>query len=178
VAAPGHHQGRVLGGAIGDPRQHRDAVVVDVAQRLQNLQLLDVLGEVAAGHPLVDVFVAGQRVEFLDSGLHIVARDPFPVGDRRQVDLVDDAGVVVDDAIGDIDSQFALGGHDRNPQPALGGDLGARRPDVGKLRGRVTTGEDIGDLGFGHAGQFSSRWARPSAGGRGQGRRRRRRWRR
>ena len=51
-----------------------------------DLQLLDVLGEVAAGHALVDVLVAGEGGELLDAGLHVVAGDPLPRLDRVEVD--------------------------------------------------------------------------------------------
>ncbi len=54
-----------------------------------NLHLLDVLGQVATGHALVDVLVARERVELLDAGLHIVAGDAFALGDGVEVDLVD-----------------------------------------------------------------------------------------
>ncbi|COW34119.1 Uncharacterised protein [Mycobacterium tuberculosis] len=47
-------------------------------QRPPNLQLLHVLGQVAAGHPLVHVLMTGQCVEFLDAGLDIVAQHPLP----------------------------------------------------------------------------------------------------
>ena len=47
-----------------------------------DLQLLDVLGEVARGHARVDVLVAGQRRELLDAGLHVVAGDPLAGVDR------------------------------------------------------------------------------------------------
>ena len=42
-----------------------------------HLQLLDVLGEVARRHALVDVLVAGERAELLDARLHVVAGDPL-----------------------------------------------------------------------------------------------------
>ena len=49
----------------------------------RDLHLLDVLGQVAAGHPLVDVLGAGERGELLDAGLHVVAGDPLARGDGR-----------------------------------------------------------------------------------------------
>jgi hypothetical protein len=59
----------------GQPGEQRDGAVADVLQRQPDLQLLDVLGEVAAGHALVDVLVPGQRAELLDARLDVVAGD-------------------------------------------------------------------------------------------------------
>ena len=58
-------------------------------QRLAHLQLLDVLGQVAAGHALVDVLVPGQRGELLDPRLDVVPGDPLARGDGVEVDVVD-----------------------------------------------------------------------------------------
>ena len=96
VAAPGHHQLGVLGRAAGQPGEQRDGPVADVLQRQPDLQLLDVLGEVAAGHPLVHVLVPGQRAELLDARLDVVAGDPLAGRDGGEVDLLDDALVVRD----------------------------------------------------------------------------------
>ena len=71
----------------GQPRDDRDPVRVHQFQRATDLQLLDVLGEVAARHALVHVLVAGERVELLDAGLDVVARDAFAVVDRGQIDV-------------------------------------------------------------------------------------------
>ena len=56
----------------------------------------------------MDVLVAGERAELLDAGLDVVAGDPLAGGDRVEVDLVDDGGVVVDDAVRNVDAQVAL----------------------------------------------------------------------
>ena len=55
-----------------------------------DLQLLDVLGEVAAGQALVHVLVPGERVELLDARLDVVPGDPLAGGDGVEVHLVDD----------------------------------------------------------------------------------------
>jgi hypothetical protein len=112
---------------------------------LSNLELFDVLGEVARGHPLVDVLVAGERTELLDPGLHIVAGDALPSRDRGQVDLPDDGLVVLDDAIGDVDAEILLSLHHRDPEPALQHDLVFGRPDLGQVRSGVPGGQNVGE---------------------------------
>jgi hypothetical protein len=87
---------------------------------------LDVLGEIAARHALVDVLVTGQRVELLDAGLDVVPRHPLACGDRVEVDLLEHPLVVGDGLIGDVDPEFLLRPQHRQPQPALGDDLGLR----------------------------------------------------
>ena len=99
VRPAGQHQVGVLDGERGQPGQRGDHPVPDQLQRGPDLELLDVLGEVAGGHPLVDVLVPGERAELLDPGLHVVPGDPLPLGDRRQVDLVDHPLVRLDDAV-------------------------------------------------------------------------------
>ena len=96
VAAAGHHEGGVLGGALGQAGQRGDHPIADERQGGPHLELLDVLGEVPRGHAGVDALVAGQGGELLDPGLHVVAGDPLPRLDARQVDLVDHGDVVVD----------------------------------------------------------------------------------
>ena len=53
-----HHQCLVIGGVLADAGKHSNGFITDEAQGGMNLQLLDVLREVAAGHALVDVLVA------------------------------------------------------------------------------------------------------------------------
>ena len=55
--AAGHHQRRVLRGQLAEAGERGDHPDADELERLADLQLLDVLGEVAAGHALVDVLV-------------------------------------------------------------------------------------------------------------------------
>lgn len=83
VRTSGHHEIPVDDGPLGEPGHHRDAVREHQLERLADLQLLDVLGEVAARHALVHVLVAGQRVEFLDAGLDVVAGHALTRGDGR-----------------------------------------------------------------------------------------------
>ncbi len=143
VAAAGHHQIAVQRRPLGQPRDHRDAVGVDEFQGAPDLQLLDVLGEVAARHALVHVLVAGQRVELLDAGLDVVARDPFARGDRGQVDLLEHPLVVGDHAVGHRHAQFGLRTEHGDPQSSFGDDLGFRRPDRHHLVAGVPVGQDI-----------------------------------
>ena len=80
----------------------------DQPERGADLQLLDVLGQVARGHPLVDVLVAGEGAELLDPRLHVVPGDPLAGGDAVEVDLVDDRLVVLDHAVGHVDAEVLL----------------------------------------------------------------------
>ena len=86
----------VLHGARGEPGQHGGGPLPDQPQRVADLYLLHVLGQVARGHPLVDVLVPGQRVELLDPRLDVVPGDPLAGGDARQVDVVEDPLVGVE----------------------------------------------------------------------------------
>jgi hypothetical protein len=145
VAAPGHHQLGVLAGAAGQPGQHGQRPVAHVLQRQPDLQLLDVLGEVAAGHALVHVLVPGQRAELLDARLHVVAGDALAGRDGGQVDLLDDPLVVLHDAVGHVDAELALGPQHRDPQPALQHDLALGRPQLDQLGTGVPRRQDVGD---------------------------------
>ncbi len=120
-------------------------MVVDVFERTHDLQLLDVLGEVTAGHSLVDLLVAGECIEFLDACLHVVAGDPLAVRDGLEVDVVDDALVVVDGAGRNVDAQLCLRTQHRHPQLTLEHDLVLGRPQSNKLGAGVTVGKDIRD---------------------------------
>ena len=130
VGAGGHHQVRPLLRALAHPAQRRHGFVADQVQRPPRLKLLDVLGEVARGEPLVNQFMAGQRVELLDARLHVVAGDAFPGHDRGEVHLILHALVGGDGGGGKVEAQFALGLHHGDPKlafqhdPALGGPNG------------------------------------------------------
>src|SRR3546814_2084191 len=73
----------VLGGQPTEAGEGGDGTVAEEGEGLLDLQLLDVLGEVAAGHALVDVFMTGQRAELLDPRLDVVAGDPLRSEERR-----------------------------------------------------------------------------------------------
>ncbi|CCW13901.1 hypothetical protein EBESD8_44640 [Rhodococcus aetherivorans] len=140
-----HHQRRVLGGAVGQPRGDRDAVGVHVLEGAQDLQLFDVLGEVAAGHALVHVLVAGEGVELLDAGLHVVAGDALAGRDRLEVDLLEHPLVVGQGLLRDVDPEFRLRPEDRQPQLALEHDLVLRRPQRCQVRAGITGGKNVRD---------------------------------
>ena len=71
----------------------------------------------------MDVLVPGQRRELLDPRLHVVAGDPLTGGDRLEVDLVDDVAVGLDDPVGYVDPEVALGLEHGDPEPSLEHDL-------------------------------------------------------
>jgi hypothetical protein len=144
VAAAGHHEIGVLGGESPQPGQDSHGAVAHHLERLPNLQLLDVLGEVARRHALVDVLGAGERSELVDARLHIVTRDLLPLGDRGEVDVVDHCLVRLDDAVGGLDPEVPLGLEDRDPQPALQPDLVLGRPDLRDRWGCVPAGQHVG----------------------------------
>ena len=51
--------------------------------------------------------VPGERCELLDAGLDVVAGDLLALGDRVEVDLVDDRLVRLDHAVGRLDAEVA-----------------------------------------------------------------------
>ena len=108
MGATRHDQGLVLAGAVADGFEQRDRLVTGELERAPHLQLLDVFGQIARGHALVDFLVASQRVELLDTRLHVVAGDPLPLCDRVQVHLVDDLLVVFDRARFDRNTELLL----------------------------------------------------------------------
>ncbi len=155
MRATGHDERGVLGGALGEACGHGDTVGVDVLERPQDLQLLDVLGEVAAGHALVDVLVTGEGVELLDASLDVVTGDAFALCDGLEVDLLDHAFVVGDRLGGNVDPEFGLRPQHREPQLPLEHDLVLGRPQVPEFGAGVAGGEDVGDVA--HTSEFTVR---------------------
>ena len=157
VRAARHHQRVVLTGPPGQPGQYRERLVPHDQQRLPQLQLLDVLGQVTAGHALVDLLVPGELGELLDACLHVVPGHPLAGGDAVEVDrgdaLVDDALVGLDRLRRNRDAEFGLRAEHGEPQLALGDDLVFRRPDRGHRARRVPCREHVRDHRFGHAHQ-------------------------
>ena len=143
----------MLGGPLGQAGEGGDHPVADERERGPHLELLDVLGEVARRHPGVDPLVAGQGRELLDAGLHVVAGDPLPGLDARQVDLVDHRHVVVDHVERQVEAEVVLGPQHRHPQLPLEHHLVLRRPDVGHRPAGVAGGQDVGEVGAGHRRQ-------------------------
>ena len=95
----------------GDPRhadERGDRPTPQQHHRLAQLHLLDVLGEVARRHALVDVFKSGEGAELLDSGFYVVAGDGFAFGDRRQIDVIQHRFVGLDGIGGDIHAEVSL----------------------------------------------------------------------
>ena len=145
VRAAGHHQLAVLPGELPEPGQHRDRTVPGVLQRQPDLQLLDVLGQVAGRHALVDLLVPGERVELLDPRLHVVPGDLLALGDRAEVDLLQHPLVVRDGLLGHLDAEVLLRPQHGEPQAALQHHLLLGGPEGGELRRGVAAGEDVRD---------------------------------
>ena len=143
VGAGGEHEVAELRRPPGQSRQRRDRAVAGVGQRAQDLELLDVLGEVARGHPHVDVLVAGQFAELVDPRLHVVAGASLAGPDRIEVDAVLDVLVGGDGLVGHGQTQVALGLGHGDPQLALEQDAPLRAPDGLEGRAGVAFGEDV-----------------------------------
>ena len=84
-----HHLITVANRAIGQRPEDRHHPVTHMFQRPVHLQLFNVLGEIPAGHALVDVLIPSQGVEFLDARFDVVPGDALSRGDGIQVDAVD-----------------------------------------------------------------------------------------
>ena len=147
---PGHHQAGVLGGPLGQAGQRGEHPAPHEHERPPDLELLDVLGQIPGGHPLVDLLVAGEGGELVDPGLHVVTCDTFPRLDRLEVDLVDHLPVGLDGLVGHRDPEVALGLEDRQPQLPLQHHLVLGRPQPGHVGAGVAGGEHVRHAGAGH----------------------------
>ena len=127
-----------------------DALGLGEPERAVDLQLLDVLGEVAAGHALVQVLVTGEFAELLDARLDVVAGDALPPHDGFQVDLVLDPLVALDHAVRHRNAEIALALQHGDPVFALETDLAFAAPDGAHGRRGVAFGEDVRDVILGH----------------------------
>ncbi len=145
VGSGRHHHRGVLGRPIGQSGQGGHHAVAHDGEGVTDLTLLHVLGEVARGHRLVDVLVAGQGAELLDAGLDVVAVHPLPSLDRRQVDIVNHLLVGLDHPVGYGDPKSALRLEHGDPQPPLGHHLAGRRPQRPHGRAGVALGQHVGD---------------------------------
>jgi hypothetical protein len=135
----------LLRSEAGQPGQRRDDPVAHQLEGRADLQLLDVLGQVARGHPLVDVLVPGEGAELLDACLHVVAGDPLAGSDRGQVDPVHDRAVVLQHAVRHVDAQVALRLEDGDPELPLEDDLVLRRPEPDQLGRGVAVRQHVRD---------------------------------
>ena len=145
VTATGHDEFRRLGGALGKTGERCKHPTPDENQRTANLKLFDVLGEIARGHSLVDVLVAGQGAELVDPGLHVVAGDPFALVDRIEIDLLHDGAVIGDGHRRYRDAEIALCFEHRQPQLAFEDDLVLGRPETGHVGTRITSSQNVGN---------------------------------
>ena len=132
-------------GKFRQPRQNSRRSFTHDTQRTVDLQLFHILGQITRRHPFVDVFMAGQIVELLDTRLDVVASDPFPFSDRCQIDFVDDFLVVCDRLIGNIEPQRLLRFHDGDPELSFKLDSALGGPDFGNSGRSVSLSQNIGD---------------------------------
>ncbi len=134
VVGTSRHRGvRVLPRQSSELGEGRDDSSADDSQRIEDLELLDVLCEVTRRHALVDVLVPGERIELLDARLHVMPGDPLAIRDGFQIHLVDDRLVGRDHFVGvrspEIHAKVPLSTQDGEPQLSFGNDLRLRRPD-------------------------------------------------
>ena len=141
---------RNCSGALRKTKERGDALGLDQLQPAVDLQLLDVLGEVAAGHALVEVLMTGQFAELLDARLDVVTGDALAPHDGFQVDLVLHALVALDHAVRHGNAEIALALQHRDPVFAFEADLAFATPDGAHGGRSVAFGEDVGDVILGH----------------------------
>ena len=145
VRATGDRGLGVGDGERGQALKRGDDLELDEEQCIADLQLLDVLRQVARGHPEVDGLEAGEVVELLDASLHVVLGDPLASRDRLKVDLVDHRQVGLGSTSGNRQAECSLSIHYRDPEPPFEQDLRRGRPDVVHGIGCVASGEHIRD---------------------------------
>ena len=147
VGAPDHDPIGMGHRQLGQASQGGDAAVSHEFQGGSHLELLNVLGQVARGHALVDLLEAGQGAELLDPGLHVVPRSALPGRNAGEIDLLHDGLVGLDGAVRHSDAQVALGPKHSQPELTLQDDLVARRPKGPHGSAGVAHGEHVGDSG-------------------------------
>ena len=138
-----------LGGALGEGDEGGDGFVADDVEGAEDLQLLDVLGEVTAGHAFVDVLMTGEVAELLDTSFHIVAGDALALHDGSHVDLFQNGFVGFDHAFWHVLAEVALGFEHGHPVLAFEADFAFGGPNGAHGGGGVAISEDVGD-GVGH----------------------------
>lgn len=136
-------------GLAREPEERGGDLELDDLQRAEDLELLDVFRQVAAGEPEMDELALGEVGELLDACLHVVQRHALALGDGGEVDLVLHLLVVLDGVDRDRHAEVALGLHHRDPEIALQRHAAVLRPDVLHRRRGVALGEDVGNGGGG-----------------------------
>ena len=131
--------------ALAEAAERGHRLVTDDKQGTINLELLDVFREVARGHALVDLLVAGKVVEFLDAGLHVMPRDFFPRHDRGRIDAVFRSLVGGDRLSGDVETEVALSLHHGDPEFAFEDDAALCGPNGLKDGRGVAFSKDVGN---------------------------------
>lgn len=121
----------------------------DEFEGAENLELLDVFREVAAGESEVDELAFREFGKFFDARFHVVEGDAFAFRDGDEIDGGFDALVVLDGVGGDRHAEIALSLHYGDPEIALEGDAAVLRPDSLHGARGVAFGEDVGDGGGG-----------------------------
>ena len=143
VGARGDDKVSVLGGKLGETGEGGDGFVAHEEEGAVDLQLLDVLGEVARGHSFVKLLVAGEVVEFFDPCFDVVAGDALAGVDGGEVDLVFDGFVSSEGFVGDVETEVFLGAGDGKPEFAFEEDAAFGGPDIFEGGRGVAFSEDV-----------------------------------
>ena len=145
VRATGDHQVAELRGTLRQQAERGHRLEAYDLQGAGDLELLYVLGQIAAREPEMNELPFGQIGKFLDARLHVVKRGAFAFGDAREVHVGAHA-LVVPDCLGrDRDPEVALRLHDGDPKIALQQNAPVRRPRLLHGRRGVALGEDVGN---------------------------------
>ena len=141
----------VFAGPHGEAVQARDGLGAHECEGAPHLQLLDIFSEVAACHPLVNLFVAREGAKFFDARFHIVARDLFAPCDGFEIDCVFHAFVGGNGLVRHGQSEVTLRLEDGDPEFAFEHNASRGRPHRLHCGGGVTVGEDVDNGGVGLA---------------------------
>ncbi len=70
------------------PAQGRHGFFPDHQKPAENLELLDILGQIPGSQALVDFLMTREVVELLDPSFYIVPRDPLPIHDGLHIHTI------------------------------------------------------------------------------------------
>jgi len=129
VGAAGDHQVAVGRGLRGEREERGGGLKADEFEGAENLELLDVFREVAAGEPEVNELAVRELGKFFDTRFHVVESDAFALRDGGEIDGGFDALVVLNGVGGDRHAEIALGLHHGDPEIAFEADAAVLRPD-------------------------------------------------
>ena len=116
-------------GPLSDFEQGGDGLDTDDFKGLDNLKLFDILGQVTASQPLMDVLVAREITKFFNPRLDVMPGDGLSLVDRFQADCALHALVGIDRVLRNIEPEIFLRTQHGNPVITLERDAPFRAPD-------------------------------------------------